>query len=107
MPYERLTYLLGICISIIAWGITQLNTSLADDKVMAYSISTRRKDADTSRTILNLENLSRKSKVISINVTFPARADKACRLTFKEGPLDIELPLEAPPPSDKTPGAAE
>lgn len=59
---ERLTYLLGICIAVISWSVTQLNASFGDNEVIGYRIETKAVDDRWDATTLHLENLS-KTKV--------------------------------------------
>jgi len=66
---ERLTYLLGICVAVISWSVTQLSANLSNEDILAYSVDTAAADDRTDATTLHLENLGHSERVGRIIVS--------------------------------------
>jgi hypothetical protein len=95
---ERLTYLLGICVAVISWSVTQLSASLSNDEVIGYRVETSAVDEKSDATILHLENLSRTKAseriVISNEVNYrESQAGENCeKRELSYYPLSLAVP---------------
>jgi hypothetical protein len=96
---ERLTYLLGICVTVIGWSISQLTAAITAENVLGYTIRTHI-EGDANVTELYLENLSRTYSPAFRKVTFLAKP--GCIRFFDYRHTDFTLTNNAQPYNAKS-----
>jgi hypothetical protein len=102
---ERLTYLLGICVAVIGWSITQLSASLSADQVVGYSIESKDIGNSLVAEMVHLENLSRtlapqRILVSAVSTTPKNSRGIPCVPLLEENPQIITPRLVTQVPSD-------
>jgi len=89
---ERLTYLLGICVAVIGWSVTQLTTSMTSEDVLGYTVSSGT-EGNLKAAAIFIENLSKSNGPKEITVSY-APSGENCIRDFDYQPTNFALPID-------------
>ncbi len=74
--------MLGICVAVVSWAVTQLSATLANENVLGYTISASKTDEATREIYFYLENLSKSHSPAKLTISVIGNKTTGCIKDF-------------------------